>query len=90
MCEGYYPNDGGMVSDSATRRSKSSKTKIPKFKRMTKRVPHTEFGEMMGNLTIGMLFVFPVITLLTMSFPKVVFSIVELIFLGTMVIFAEY
>ncbi|MGG0845608.1 hypothetical protein [Peribacillus simplex] len=55
--EYYYSNDGGMVSDSATRRPKSSKTKIPKFKRITRRVPHTEFGEMMGGLTLGMLFV---------------------------------
>ncbi|MEF2097302.1 hypothetical protein V3595_22035 [Bacillus sp. CFBP9009] len=81
--EEYYSNDGGMVSDSATRRPNSSKTKIPKFKWVTKKVPPTEFGAIMGNLTLGMLFVFPAIALLTMEAPKVIFSIIGIIFLFT-------
>ncbi|MFJ8246930.1 hypothetical protein [Peribacillus asahii] len=82
--EEYYSYDGGMVSDSATRKRKSSKTKIPHFRPIvSKRVPRTEFGEMMGNLTLGMVFVFPVIAFLTMSFPKVIFSIIGLIVLVT-------
>lgn len=83
--EEYYSNDGGMVSDSATRKHKSSKTKIPNIKipRVPKRVPHSEFGNIMGNLTLGMLFVFPAIALLTVAFPKAVFSIIGLIVLVT-------
>ncbi|MFJ8256419.1 hypothetical protein ACIQ4Z_03945 [Peribacillus asahii] len=80
--EYYY--DGGMVSDSATRKRKSSKTKLPRFKPIVKkRVPRTEFGTVMGNLTMGMLLIFPAIALLTMAFPIAVFSIVGIIVLLT-------
>lgn len=76
----YYSSDGGMVSDSALRKRKTNKTKIPNFRPIVrKKVPRTEFGEVMGNLTFGMLFVFPVIALLTMSFPLEVISIIGII-----------
>lgn len=81
--EEYYSNDGGMVSDSAMPRSKPGKTKIPKFKSITKKVPPTEFGAIMGNLTFGMLIIFPAIALLTMEVPMVIFSIIGIIFLFT-------
>ena len=81
MSEEYYSNDGGMVSDSTLRKRKSSKTKLPNLKlsRVSRRVPHTEFGEVMGYLTMGMLFVFPLIAFLSMIFPKVVFSTIGII-----------
>ncbi|MCM3394870.1 hypothetical protein [Cytobacillus oceanisediminis] len=76
----YYSNDGGMVSDSALRKRKSDKTKIPNFRPIVrKKVPRTEFGEVMGNLTFGMLFIFPLIAFLTMSFPLEVISIIGVI-----------
>ena len=84
MSEEYYSNDGGMVSDSALRKRKSSKTKIPKFKPIVKkRVPRTDFGQAMGGLTMGMLIIFPAIALLTMAAPMVVFSIIGIIVLLT-------
>lgn len=86
MSEESYSNDGGMVSDGTRRRRSSTITTVPKFKRMTKNVPRTEFGEFMGNLTCGMLFVFPVIALLIMSFPKESFTIIGLISLFTLMV----
>jgi hypothetical protein len=82
--DNYYSYDGGMLGDSPRRRKSSGKTKIPKFKPIVKkRVPRTEFGTIMGNLTMGMLLIFPAIALLTMAFPIAVFSIIGIIALIT-------
>jgi hypothetical protein len=43
----------------------------------------------MGNLTMGMLLVFPVIAFLTMKFPKAIISIIGLIGLVTALIVLE-
>jgi len=75
-----YSNDGGMLFDSASRKRKSSsKTKIPKFKRMTRNVPRTEFGEAMGGFMVGMTFVFPVLAFLSMTYPVGFFSTIGVI-----------
>jgi len=75
-----YSNDGGMVSDSALRKGKSSsKTKIPKFRKITRNVPRTEFGEAMGGFTVGMTFVFPALAFLSMAYPVGFFSTIGVI-----------
>lgn len=82
MSEDYYTTqgDGGPVSDSAIRKHRAKKTKIPRFRPIVKKkIPRTGFGEAMGGLTMGMLIIFPVIALLTMAFPKVVLLIIGLI-----------
>jgi hypothetical protein len=79
----YYGNDG-MVGDSSRRRSKTSKSKVPRFKPIVKKkIPSTDFGQAMGGLTMGMLLIFPAIALLTVAAPKVIFSIIGLIALIT-------
>ncbi|MDF9763779.1 hypothetical protein OKW24_005675 [Peribacillus simplex] len=81
--DGYNDDSytGGMIGDSPRNRSKSSKTKIPHFRPIIKRgsVSPTEFGEMMAGLTVGMLFVFPLISFFIMSYPAVMFSILGII-----------
>lgn len=76
----YY--DGGMVSDSATRkRKKSSKPKLPRFPRKSifRKVPRTDFGSAMGGLTMGMIFIFPALAALLMGSFKVWLLVVGII-----------
>src|SRR4051794_14530792 len=64
----------------STYKSKRSKTKIPHLRPLVKkRVPRTDFGEAMGGLTVGMLFVFPALAGLAMAFPLGFFSIIGVI-----------
>lgn len=63
-------NDGWWSSDQTDYKYKRKKTKIPHFRPIVKkRVPHTEFGSIMGGLMAGMIFVFPFLALLAQAFP---------------------
>ncbi|MFJ8259523.1 hypothetical protein ACIQ4Z_20160 [Peribacillus asahii] len=52
-------------------KSKSRKTKIPRFRPIVKRRrgKPSEFAEAMSGLTMGMLIIFPVLAMLCMAYP---------------------
>lgn len=78
--EEYYYDDDGMVSDSALRKRKTRKTKIPKFKPIVKKkVPTTGLGEAFGGFMVGMTFVFPVLAFLCRADPAAFFLIIGII-----------
>lgn len=81
MNEDYYSGDGGMLSDNGKSGKKSAggkKHKV-KFRKMTRHVPRTEFGEIMGGLTIGMLLIFPALAMLTVVYPWQMLGIIAII-----------
>lgn len=85
MDNDYWSYDGGMVSDNAKGKSrgKASKGRVPKLSILkatrSRRIPRTEFGEAMGGFTVGLVFVFPAITAMTLAFPLEVLGIVGII-----------
>lgn len=86
MDEDNYSSQTDMLSDSSKRKNNSKIQKqTSSYQRMFKKVPETEFGSIMGNLTFGMLIIFPIIAILTKAYPIAVFLIILLIFLLTLI-----
>lgn len=81
MNEESYSSGGEMLSDSRRSKTGKSKSGIPnfRFRRMTRRVPRTEMGEVLGGLAFGMTIIFPILSLLTVGAPKAVFGIIGII-----------